>query len=317
MLESPAYRILSLSARRCLDRIEIEHIHHGGQENGQLPVTYDHFSEYGVHRHAIRRALRELAALGFIEITEQGVAGNAAHRAPNKFRLTYIRVGRVQPTHEWRHVKSTDDAEMIAKAARLGTNETPRKYRVQKQKPVPVSANHQCRIPSPQRTGKGSTAHKSPVLDSITTSRFSGGSPQRRRRKPNWSAPVVKEIYPSRATIVLLQELDRHQAELAGDPHDVWLPPKSPIPRPASDALGAWLRKHSPQTIEKLDQSPWPAGYDHRTQINATYCYFGTVPLFYFREIEYADPARRLAFEQAGGRAMTYEECMSDAGAAS
>jgi DNA-binding transcriptional regulator YhcF (GntR family) len=147
MLESPAYRILSLSARRCLDRIEIEHIHHGGQENGQLPVTYDHFSEYGVHRHAIRRALRELAALGFIEITEQGVAGNAAHRAPNKFRLTYIRVGRVQPTHEWRHVKSTDDAEMIAKAARLGTNETSRKYRVQKQKPVPVSANHQCRIP--------------------------------------------------------------------------------------------------------------------------------------------------------------------------
>jgi hypothetical protein len=38
MLRSPAYRILSLSARRCLDRIEIELARHGGQDNGNLPV---------------------------------------------------------------------------------------------------------------------------------------------------------------------------------------------------------------------------------------------------------------------------------------
>jgi hypothetical protein len=60
-----------------------------------------------------------------------------------------------------------------------------------------------------------------------------------------------------------------------------------------------------------LDQSPWPAGYDHRTQINATYCYFGTVPLFYFRAVEYADPAKRLAFKQSGQRVMTYDEMVA------
>lgn len=37
MLESPAYRVLSLSARRILDRIDIEHAHHGGQDNGLYP----------------------------------------------------------------------------------------------------------------------------------------------------------------------------------------------------------------------------------------------------------------------------------------
>jgi hypothetical protein len=76
-----------------------------------------------------------------------------------------------------------------------------------------------------------------------------------------------------------------------------------------------WARKHAPDIIEKLLKCD--CGLNHRRQVETTYCYFGTVPLFYFREIEYADPARRLAFEQAGGRAMTYEECMSDAGAAS
>ena len=30
MLESPAWRVLTLSARRVFDRIQIEHAHHGG-----------------------------------------------------------------------------------------------------------------------------------------------------------------------------------------------------------------------------------------------------------------------------------------------
>ena len=54
MLESPAYRVLSLPAHRILARLEIEHAHHGGNDNGRLPVTYDQFVEYGIRRHAVR-----------------------------------------------------------------------------------------------------------------------------------------------------------------------------------------------------------------------------------------------------------------------
>ena len=36
MVESPAWRALSLAARKALDRIEIEHMNHGGAENGKL-----------------------------------------------------------------------------------------------------------------------------------------------------------------------------------------------------------------------------------------------------------------------------------------
>ncbi len=90
MLRSPAWRVLSLSARRVLDRIEIEHASHGGAENGRLPVTYDDFHLYGIHRHAIGPAIREVVALGFVEITEAGRAGNAEFRKPNVFRLTFL-----------------------------------------------------------------------------------------------------------------------------------------------------------------------------------------------------------------------------------
>src|SRR6516165_8922526 len=99
MIKSPAWSVLSLSARRVLDRIEIEHADHGGNDNGRLPVTYDDFERYGIHRHAIGPAIRETVALGFAEITERGRAGNAEFRSPHKFRLTYFRVGRAPPTN--------------------------------------------------------------------------------------------------------------------------------------------------------------------------------------------------------------------------
>ena len=120
MLESPAWRVLSLSARKVLDRVEIELAHHGGKDNGRLPVTYDDFVKYGIHRHSIRPAINELMALGFLEITRKGRAGNAEFRLPHLFRLTYrpskgvLRDG----SHEWRLIKSDGEAEQVAKAAR-------------------------------------------------------------------------------------------------------------------------------------------------------------------------------------------------------
>ena len=50
MLELPSYRVLSLSGHRVLARINIEHAHHGGKENGELPVTFLDFEKYGIER---------------------------------------------------------------------------------------------------------------------------------------------------------------------------------------------------------------------------------------------------------------------------
>jgi hypothetical protein len=126
MLRSPAWRALSLSARRVLDRIEIELADHCGTDNGKLPVTYDDFVRYGIERHAIGPAIREIVALGFVGITEAGRAGNADWRKPNLFRLTF-RNTKYAPTNEWQKI-SEEQAAPIARAARMAP---PRKTKSQ------------------------------------------------------------------------------------------------------------------------------------------------------------------------------------------
>jgi hypothetical protein len=136
MLNSPAFRVLSLSAHRVLTRLEIELGKHGGTENGRLPCTYDDFVDFGIHRHAIAPAIREVIALGFVEITEHGRAGNAEYRSPNKFRLTYRHTSDgAEPTNNWRRIKEFDHALVLAEEARKPLRR-PRKNKI----PVPENA---------------------------------------------------------------------------------------------------------------------------------------------------------------------------------
>ena len=125
MLESPAYRALSRSGHMVISRIEIELAHHGGNDNGRLPVTTEDFVEYGMHRTSVAPAIREVEALGFIRITERGRGGNAEHRSPNLFFLTFAHgrdSGKHPPTHDWRRAKTLEEAEQIARAARAAKN---------------------------------------------------------------------------------------------------------------------------------------------------------------------------------------------------
>jgi hypothetical protein len=48
MRSSPAWLALPDNARRVLDRLELEHMQHGGAENGVLVVTFDDFERHGI-----------------------------------------------------------------------------------------------------------------------------------------------------------------------------------------------------------------------------------------------------------------------------
>jgi hypothetical protein len=135
MLKSPAYRTLSLSGHRALSRLEIELAKHAGNDNGNLVVTFDDFEAYGIHRHAVAPAIRELCALGFAEITEHGCAGNAYERTATRYRLTMIAVGTMEPTNEWKKIGSLEEAERVAAAARAAKN----KIQWRKSPPGPVA----------------------------------------------------------------------------------------------------------------------------------------------------------------------------------
>ena len=121
MLESQHIEVLSRSAHLVISRIEVELAHHGGNDNGRLAVTTDQFVTFGMHRGSVAPAIREAEALGFIRITERGRAGDAEHGAPNRFFLTFAhgRTSRQEPpTHDWRRIKTMEEAEEIARVAR-------------------------------------------------------------------------------------------------------------------------------------------------------------------------------------------------------
>ena len=129
MIESPAFRVLSLSAHRALSRIEIEFAHHGGQDNGKLPVRFDDFERYGVRRKSIGPSLDELESLGFVKITERGKMAKAAeYRRPNLFLLTTRpELDGVGPENcGWRRFKTIKEAEAAAATARTGDLRPPR-----------------------------------------------------------------------------------------------------------------------------------------------------------------------------------------------
>ena len=50
MMQSDAWRDISINDRRMLDRLESENMSHGGYEDGNLVVTYDQFVAAGIRR---------------------------------------------------------------------------------------------------------------------------------------------------------------------------------------------------------------------------------------------------------------------------
>ncbi len=173
------------------DRLEIEYSRHKRKTNGHLLVTYADFQEFGVHPDGIAPALRELRALGLIEIVQQGSAGNAEHRQPNWYRITYLPdAAGNDPTDEWRTIATLGEADSIAVAARraktkcsdtkFNSEPHPRKQGVRPQKFGPEKDDARAGEPSPDAPLRGEEAEWHPLHE--TESQGSKPVPASRRR---------------------------------------------------------------------------------------------------------------------------------------
>lgn len=105
LLESVALRSLSINARRCFDRLMLEHVQNAQLENGRLIVTYEDFCRYGATRESIADALAELEATGLIRIVERG-GFHFGERRPHLYRLTMFPTWDLEgPSNDWRKVE--------------------------------------------------------------------------------------------------------------------------------------------------------------------------------------------------------------------
>jgi hypothetical protein len=143
LLESYAWRALSRAGHQVVARVVIEHLAHGGRENGRLIVRYEDFLEYGIHLHAIAPAQREVCALGLLIMVERGRAGNAEYRIPHKWALAFVK-GKHGAMHSttWKRFQSLQEAKAVAVEARKAkdTNAVAKgKVQAKRRAPLPDS----------------------------------------------------------------------------------------------------------------------------------------------------------------------------------
>lgn len=109
LLESPAWRGMSVNTRKLIDFLLIEHASHAGWNNGRLRATYDQLEGHGLTRRNIRYAIAEAEALGLAR-----QVGSSARRVPNVYRLTFYstifedRMSGDWATNDWRSITDED-----------------------------------------------------------------------------------------------------------------------------------------------------------------------------------------------------------------
>lgn len=104
MLVHPTWQHAPIPLRRMLERLEIEHLRHGGFKNGELFVSFNQFVAASISRRKITATQDLGEALGLMRvIRSQEATGDL--RAPNAYRLTYLPAkGARTPTDEWKSV---------------------------------------------------------------------------------------------------------------------------------------------------------------------------------------------------------------------
>jgi hypothetical protein len=113
ILESPAWRALTGNALKVVLRIALEHLKHGGVDNGRLPVTYQDFEKCGVRKNSIREAQLVAVHLGFIDRTVGEVPWHGDIRQPSTFGLTWLPRYDGQPaSNKWTRIKDKSDARV-------------------------------------------------------------------------------------------------------------------------------------------------------------------------------------------------------------
>jgi len=123
--ESFAWKAASLACRSAVERVVIEHLAHGGRENGNLIVRKVDFLEHGIYNDGIAPALREACALGLLIMTKRGRAGNAEHRAAHRWAVAPVLDQRLKPFDTaWKRFQSLEEAEKVAAEARAAKDTT-------------------------------------------------------------------------------------------------------------------------------------------------------------------------------------------------
>lgn len=103
LMGSDGWRSLTISGRRLLDFLMIEHMQHGGKENGGLLAPRRQLEAFGISSHLVSEAIAEVEKLGFVDVKR------GEGRRPSTYALTWLPTGDgAEPSNRWRSVATAD-----------------------------------------------------------------------------------------------------------------------------------------------------------------------------------------------------------------
>jgi hypothetical protein len=96
LLRSDAWRSTGVNERRLLDFLMIEHMRHGGQQNGRLKAPRQQLHTFGIGTHFVSPAIVAAEKRGLIRCNRGGM------RVANTYALTWLATaGNTAPTNDW------------------------------------------------------------------------------------------------------------------------------------------------------------------------------------------------------------------------
>ena len=110
LLESAAWRGMSINCRKLIDFLIVDHMNHAGQENGNLKAPYDQLVTFGLTRSRIASAVHEAEYLRLIRV-ERGGRWAGSNR-PSTYELTFLHKQRPTPTPPANDWKKTTEQEV-------------------------------------------------------------------------------------------------------------------------------------------------------------------------------------------------------------
>lgn len=123
LLESPGYQALNFPAFKILAFLKLEHVRHGGAENGRLLAPHRQLQALGISPRKIKPALAMLEAFGIIRVTTDGERLGGRPNAA-RYALTWLPTcGGQLPTEAYRKVTRTDVQEHLRKTEQAPTSE--------------------------------------------------------------------------------------------------------------------------------------------------------------------------------------------------
>ncbi len=115
MLLHPAWQLAPVPLRRMLERLEVEHLRHGGFRNGELFVSWNQFVAASISRRKITPTQELGQALGLMFVKRPDEPGGDL-RAPNAYGLTYLPLkGKDAPSDDWK-LLTRDRVETLVNA---------------------------------------------------------------------------------------------------------------------------------------------------------------------------------------------------------